>query len=119
VARLLGERRLPRFLEVYGNLGGAVDGLGDCHEVTLALMVDLLNSGAANGWLRVTGTIKPDVRKRFKHSWLECDGWAIDPACGKFVVTDLALWEEIARPRVKHRWTADQLRAALLTGRVV
>jgi hypothetical protein len=49
---------------------------GDCHEVALAIMLNLREANAAHGWENCAGI----TEKIGLHSWLECDGWAVDTA---------------------------------------
>lgn len=53
---------------------------GDCHEITVALATDLLKvDPAGDEWRWITA----DCARIGSHSWLECDGWAIDASNGK------------------------------------
>lgn len=48
---------------------------GNCVEVAQGLMTDLIMAQCAQGWNLVKGHREED---RWEHTWLECDGWAVD-----------------------------------------
>lgn len=78
LAPMLSNGELRHFTEAFGK--PSRDGLGDCHEVALALMTDLVVAGRAAGWKWCEGLVTSDP---YEHSWLEFDGWAIDASNGR------------------------------------
>lgn len=53
---------------------------GNCHEVAMTMMIDLIRAENHKGWVWLTG-YKLGGKKdgsNWEHSWLEYDGWAID-----------------------------------------
>jgi len=48
---------------------------GNCHNIALAFMVDLIMAKQARGWFWMRGG-NPLIR--WEHSWLEYDGFAVD-----------------------------------------
>jgi hypothetical protein len=76
LARLLDDGRLPHFIADFGEPSS--DGLADCHQVAIALMVDLFVAGCVAGWKWCEGTSEQTGR----HSWVEFEGWAIDASNG-------------------------------------
>ncbi|KYF87805.1 hypothetical protein BE20_24990 [Sorangium cellulosum] len=112
ITRLHHEDRLPNFTEVFG--APSPDGLGDCHEVSLALMVDLIAAGCSDGWQWVTGTHRMH-RPPLLHSWLEFDGWAVDVANGKVLVMEAAMYRSMTKAHGLTRRNAQQTRDHLET----
>lgn len=54
---------------------------GNCHNVALAFVTDLIIAKRAQGWFWVNGgnaSIKNDLGGSWKHSWLEYDDFAVD-----------------------------------------
>jgi hypothetical protein len=51
---------------------------GNCHEVAIALMADLIMAGISKNWYWVEGFALKSNGEKWEHSWLEYDGWAID-----------------------------------------
>lgn len=86
--RLAAVGGLPHFLKAFG--APSHEGLGDCHEVTLALMTDLVVAHRSDGWSLVQGTVDFGTDKGADHSWLEYDGWALDVANGKILAIPTA-----------------------------
>ncbi len=85
--RLKKLKRLPFFEEIHGL--PSPDGLGDCRDITMFLMADLVRGGHAFGWLWVSGVgLFGGSREPTFHCWLEFDGWVLDAANGK-----LHFWE--------------------------
>jgi hypothetical protein len=78
LASMLDAGQLPRFAAVWAK--PSHDGLGDCHEVASALMTDLIVAGRSAGWCWCTG-VSP-AHGESGHSWLECEGWAVDTSNG-------------------------------------
>jgi len=70
---MLASGALPRFAFLWGLTDG-----GDCHEIAEALATDLLSS--PDDWRWIMAECKPPTGS---HSWLECDGWAVDASNGK------------------------------------
>jgi hypothetical protein len=77
---LAAARQLPRFTAAFEDYA-IEDGEGNCHDVALALMVDLICLDLGHGWTWVRG-ITTFAAGRGEHSWCEYDGWAIDAASG-------------------------------------
>jgi hypothetical protein len=102
--------QLPRFEKTFGRV--SLDGLGDCHEIAMALMVDLVMARAAEGWSYVLGTIRGPAG-HIEHSWLEYDGWAVDAANAKCLVVRASAYPAVA---VARRMTPDQFRAWMDAG---
>jgi hypothetical protein len=65
-------------LPTFAFLWGLTDG-GDCHEIAEALSNDLTRAGH-DDWQWITADCKPPTGH---HSWLECNGWAVDASNGK------------------------------------
>jgi hypothetical protein len=67
-------------LPTFAFLWGLTDN-GDCHEIAEALSNDLTDNLASprDEW----NWIMADCERIGSHSWLECDGWAIDASNGK------------------------------------
>jgi hypothetical protein len=85
---LFNAGRLPLFVEASSPKENT-DGLGNCHEATLALMADLIVDGYAEGWHRATGqTHGYGGIGVMRDSWLEIDGRALDCANSKLVFAD-------------------------------
>lgn len=78
--RLLDAGALRHFVEECAEQADANDGLGNCHDATLALMADLIMAKAADYWRWCQGTVVP----LGAHSWLERDGWPLTARTGKF-----------------------------------
>jgi hypothetical protein len=74
LASLLDAGMLRRFSRKYGMR------LGDCHEIAQALIRDLADCHGAPRfkWFWYVG----DCPQIGDHSWIECEGWAIDASCG-------------------------------------
>jgi hypothetical protein len=104
------EGHLPHFSEVFG--APSPDGLGDCHETSVALMADLIAAGRSNGWQWVEGTHRMH-RPPILHSWLEFDGWAIDVANGKILVMEAAMYRSMTKAHGLTRRNAQQMQAHL------
>lgn len=53
---------------------------GNCHEIAVTIMVDLIRTGNAKGWAWLEGYKSRESRDEsdWEHSWLEYDGWAVD-----------------------------------------
>ena len=85
-------RLLQRFSEAFGR--PSPDGLGDCYEISVALLSDIAEAGQAFGWRGVDGFGKFGGPEKglFQHAWLENDGWAIDAANGGMLIIDAALY---------------------------
>lgn len=96
---LANSGKLPNFQREFG--APRPDGLGDCHDVTLALMVDLIAAERADGWSWVQGSIVTGHGERFDHSWLEHDGWAVDVANGKVLVMRSSRYDEMTKAEQK------------------
>jgi hypothetical protein len=72
LASLLDGGTLRRFSRRYEKQSG------DCHEIALALIEDLADCHAALKWFWYVG----DCPQIGEHSWIECEGWAIDASRG-------------------------------------
>jgi hypothetical protein len=72
---LISAGELRRFTRSYGKRAG------DCHEIALALVCALadVKERAPFKWLWYVGDC-PDIGE---HSWIECEGWAIDASNGR------------------------------------
>ena len=79
VNELLNTGRLPFFLRAMTEEAQPGGPEGDCHDVAASIMEDLVWANCAEGWTWVEGynRLKPD-KSKWVHSWLECEGWAID-----------------------------------------
>lgn len=77
----------PRFARLFG--APSLDGLGDCHEVAIALMLDLADLHRADGWVWAMGTCTSQKEADFTHSWLQCDGWMLDASNGHALVAPM------------------------------
>jgi hypothetical protein len=74
---LMAAGRLGLFFEAAAE--PLADGLGNCHETSVSLLVDLTLAGRAKGWHWATGETRHFASGGTrKHSWLEVDGWALD-----------------------------------------
>jgi len=54
---------------------------GNCHNIAMAFMTDLILAKRAQGWSWVQGestTRKPLGGKPWLHSWIECNGFVVD-----------------------------------------
>jgi len=54
---------------------------GNCHNIALGFMTDLINAGCSQGWFWLTGENKQrldNMGNPLTHSWLEFDGFAVD-----------------------------------------
>jgi len=76
LANLHSGGKLPNFAARFR--GTRSDGLGNCHDVVLALLEDLLREGEAEGWEWLVGMVHFKNTGDIEHSWLEFDGWALD-----------------------------------------
>jgi hypothetical protein len=85
IRHLYDAGKLRNFVEE--SLAENTDGMGNCHEASLALMTDLVIAREAARWKWATGYVlnHHDGDGIMKHSWLECDGWALDCANGHMV----------------------------------
>ena len=114
-AELIQELLLAGELEEFAGSFGI--SRGDCHEITLTLVCDLAVAGKADGfyWVQGTGHFdgNPD-RPPFDHSWLECDGWAIDAASGKLLFMDQQLYRDTAQACNIKRRDSEQTRKWVL-----
>ena len=123
---LLDAGELSHFLEVMMRdpAPDAVD--GDCHEVASALMIDLMVAERAKGWHRVKG-YQPEAGgsgSKRSHSWLECDGWAIDASDKRrslskhgelpIIVGEAARYRKHFKLKVTKRRDARQMRKRLI-----
>lgn len=79
--------KFPRFRRIFGV--PSPDGLGDCHEIAFALMLDLITLRRAGRWLWATGECTTARAKGFSHSWLIYDGWVLDASSGKAIIMSL------------------------------
>jgi hypothetical protein len=112
---LLAAGRLPRFAKVFG--APSPDGLGDCHEVAAALMADLVHARRAEGWVLCTAAVHPAWWPHVsEHCWLEHDGFAVDAANGKCVVTDATLYRAASMMNVVGAVSVRHPRAAATVG---
>ena len=110
-AKLIQELARAGELEAFARSFGK--SLGDCHEVTLALMCDLTTAGKGDGfyWVQGTGNFSDDPDyPPFHHSWVECDGWAIDAARGKLLIMDQQLYRDRAQACDIKRRDSEQTR---------
>jgi hypothetical protein len=69
---MLERGELPKFSKAWGSTPG-----GDCHEIAEDLCTDLVRSPSRWSWRWITAQTKFGP-----HSWLECDGWAVDASNG-------------------------------------
>jgi hypothetical protein len=90
----------------------------NCHEVTLALIVDLLNAGITAKWKLVKGIINPGGKHAlpFSHSWIEYDGWAVE-ASGIFseknqiMIMDAFMYKrQLNAKKIKKRGVKDTIK---------
>jgi hypothetical protein len=73
LAALLHDGMLPRFKWRYGRRSG------DCHDIAQALIGDLYDAGPTGvRWYWYIG----ECLEIGEHSWIECEGWAIDASNG-------------------------------------
>jgi hypothetical protein len=86
---------LPNFRAAFG--APSPDGLGDTHEIAIALMTDLHMAGAAGPWTYVYGRLAT-YNGVMEHSWLEFDGWAVDASNGQCLIIPVALYREKGTP---------------------
>jgi hypothetical protein len=105
-----------RFRSVFGRPLGE-DGLGDCHQVATAFMVDMLRL-KKRGWHYVTGTIDMVRDERGLHSWCENNGVVYDGAAGvlaagTFMVATVEKYYSDRRVQVVSRLNATSFRSAL------
>jgi hypothetical protein len=89
-----------------------MDGLGDCHDIAMALMTDLSLAGAAEGWAYVLGGLRTK-NGVIEHSWLEFDGWAVDAANGKCLVVPSSTYPAA---KIVRRMPRDEFAAWLAEG---
>jgi hypothetical protein len=112
--RLLTEDRLPTWIDAYRDV--AADRTeGNCHDVALALMTDLVVAGQAAGWHWVRARVR-NPSGVFFHSWLEYDGWAVDAAIGKCLVADAQWYRRAFQARDVELRDADATRDWLECG---
>jgi hypothetical protein len=109
IGSLLSAGQLPHFEQVFG--APSRDGLGDCHEVAMALMVDLVTAGAAEGWMYVLGRIRRTCE--VEHSWLEYDGWVVDASNATCMVVPGSEYPAVAGAR---RMVPDDFKAWVVAG---
>ena len=76
LTRLWQANALPHFEEVFCEYIPE-NALGNCHDVSFALMGDLIIAGASYGWEMATGMIT-SRGENIRHSWLEYGEWGID-----------------------------------------
>jgi hypothetical protein len=107
IERLLNRRRLPRFLrEIWDDDLSRVAVYqeittyrkeSNCHNCCFALMLDLASAGEAKGWEWCEGVFSPSIiHSPQHHSWLECDGWAIEAmASGQVFIMERAVYYSV------------------------
>jgi hypothetical protein len=108
---LLNAGALPEFVDI-STPENNTDGLGNCHEAAMALMTDLIDAKQAARWKLVEGQVlNRQIGEMMSHSWLECDGWALDCANGHLLFVDRAayraMWqarEIVVRDAAATRW---------------
>ena len=76
--------RLPRFIASFFDWPSE-DGLGNAHEVSEALMLDIILARQSDGWRWIMGDVR-NSHGHMSHSWLEYKGWAIDASGGRVLI---------------------------------
>ena len=82
--QLLNSNQLPCFVEALLKAKKTIELGGDCHTIALALMADLIIARRAHSWNWLQGYEEDSNGKKWDHSWLEYDGWAIDASNLRF-----------------------------------
>lgn len=65
---------LDAVLDQYDKIKNAPDRFGLCHDIAVAIIIDLHRRGLADGWEWCRGTVDGGT----DHSWVEYGGWCID-----------------------------------------
>ena len=94
LGHLLNSGRLNAFERAFADYGPD-HAAGNCHDVALGLMADVMAAGCSDGWTWVTGIDHGGN----DHSWIEYDGWAVDGSCGKLLVSDASWYRQTLRIR--------------------
>ena len=82
-------------------------GVGNCHEVTLGLLINLGEAGLYTlGWCYVQGVCK--APQGF-HSWLEYDEWVVDCSNGKQVFAPIEDYYRVKEPKDIKRYTLEEI----------
>lgn len=109
---LVDDGKAPNFLEM---LPQGSRGMGVCHEASMALLTDLHRAGKSKGWRLVSGYAG---REGVAHTWLECDGWAVETAYGFVAISRADRFRELKGGiNVVARYSAGQFMAAHREGR--
>jgi hypothetical protein len=116
---------LPRFEDAYFEYIEDSQ-LGNCHDVAKALMCDLIAADRAHGWIWVTGYVELSTSP-YAHSWLECNGWALDGTRNQFLVLNARDYHEYMDvgstnrmdARASRRWVERSERKLVLRGKKV
>lgn len=104
----LSANELDNFLREFA-LGNEEE--GNCHHAALALLTDLRLTGRSKGWRFVGGYIRGEAEP-IAHSWLECDGWALDVAYGAALFARADHYRETKGAEVVASYTAGQFAQA-------
>jgi hypothetical protein len=96
--RLMNEGRLSVFLDVFYDWPSE-DGLGNAHEVSLLLMVDLICARQAEEWRLVRAVVRHPGQRPDEHSWLEHHGWAVDASNGRLMIIPADWYRQTCRAR--------------------
>jgi len=81
---------------------------GNCHDASLALLMDLYRAARSDGWRLLNGTYKE--RPKEKHSWLEFDGWAVDTGRGRILIAEANDYRKHTGAVSRRSLDADQVR---------
>jgi hypothetical protein len=95
IRELLATDRLPWFERASSPATYPPDGLGNCHEASLSLLLDLRQAGEVGPWRWARGLVIGSSCRETDHSWLECDGWVLECANGRLVFIDRRLHREV------------------------
>jgi hypothetical protein len=81
VRQLFEKRMMERTLAAMAEEPLPGEPEGNCHNIALAFMTDLILAKRAQGWSWVQGestTRKPRGGTSWEHSWIECNGFVVD-----------------------------------------
>jgi hypothetical protein len=97
---LAADGALWRLARLFGKR--APDGGGLCHDLAIALMRDLMDVNAADGWTWVEGVVMGTSAPGLPivHSWNEFGEWEFDASSGMGVIAESSIYRRAKCARV-------------------
>jgi len=109
LAAMLAAGHAPRFVEAWHDAEGDTAEGHNCHEVAIALMVDLWIAKCRDPWFWIEGTcINSGTCEPFEHSWIECGGWVLDASAQKLLFIEAHLYREMTGAKVHRKRSIKQ-----------